>query len=648
MHYYTVWVRSVRYRGQEPLTYAWDGKLAPGTIVAVELQREQVLGFIDREVPQPSFTTKPLSRVYDLSPLPSQTLSLAPWLRDFYATNVGTVSSLILPSKFTDKPRTQVTDDVVNKEFKVALTSLNQEQHNVVDKITKSDTYLLHGRTGSGKTRVYVELAQRTVAAGRSALVLTPEISLTSQLAKSFQEAFSERVIVLHSQLTPAERQRAWLQILTSPPQTPLVIIGPRSALFSPIANLGLIVIDEAHEPAYKQEQAPYYHARTVASELARLHRASLIIGSATPSIADYFLAEQREKPILRMQSLARSDQNHEPTAIEIIDLKERSNFSRSQQLSIPLVEAINASLERGEQSLVYLNRRGTARVVLCENCGWQALCPHCDLPLVYHADSGQFRCHTCGHHEPMITSCPSCGHPSVLFKTFGTKAVTEEVQRLFPSARVQRFDTDNLKAERFEQHYDAIKRGEVDILVGTQLLAKGLDLPKLSTIGVVLADSSLSVPDFSAQERTYQLLSQVLGRVGRGHVQGHAVIQTYHPESPILEAAIKQDYATFYRSEIAERKLFHFPPYYYLLKLSTRRASYKSAETAAAKLKDDIFKQIPGLEIDGPTPSFYEKFQGKYQVQLVLRSTQRSKLLAAIKLLPSNWTYDIDPINLL
>ncbi|MGH7241314.1 MAG: replication restart helicase PriA, partial [Candidatus Saccharimonadales bacterium] len=445
---------------------------------------------------------------------------------------------------------------------------------------------------------------------------------------------------------------------------------GPRSALFTPVTNLGLLVIDESHEPAYKQEQAPYYHARSVASMLARLHDAPLVIGSATPSIGDYFLAEQHQKPILRMTELAKRagplekrPQSGEPAGrdfssgpgsdsqpeVRIIDLKDRTLFTRSPRMSQALLEAIQASLNRGEQSLVYLNRRGTARIVLCENCGWQALCPHCDLPLVYHADSSSFRCHTCGHQERIVTTCPSCKHPSVVFKSFGTKAITDELTKLFPHARIQRFDTDNKKSESFQEHYDAVKAGEVDILVGTQLLAKGLDLPKLSTLGIVLADSSLSMPDFSARERTYQLLSQALGRIGRGHVAGTAIVQTYHPESQLIRDAINDNWDEFYQSELRERQTYHFPPFYYLLKLTCRRASYKSAESAAQKLKEQIESSISGLEIDGPTPSFHEKLAGKYQTQLVLRTTQRSKLLVAIKLLPpSGWTYDIDPTNLL
>ncbi len=645
MRFYTVWIRSNRYHGRTPLTYSCDQSLAAGTLVQVALQNELVLGYVAAEVSKPSFATKPIARVFDLPTLPAATLDLAGWVLKFYDTTIGTAASQLLPAAFTEKAILHI-DNVVPGTKTKALTPLTAEQHNVVQNITVADTYLLHGRTGSGKTRVYIELAQRAVAANKSVLVLTPEISLTSQLSSTFRDTFGERVILLHSQLTPAERLKAWLQILTA--NTPLIVIGPRSALFSPLANIGLIVIDEAHEPSYKQEQAPYYHARSVASKLASLHAAPLIIGSATPSVADYYLAQQRGKPILRMSQLARPDQTA-ALAVKIIDLKDRSQFTRSQRLSSPLVDAIQASLSRGEQSLVYLNRRGTARIVLCENCGWQALCPHCDLPLVYHADSGQFRCHTCGYHEPMRTSCPTCGHPSVSFKSFGTKAVTEEVQKLFPGARVQRFDTDNLRGDSFSQHYEAVKAGDVDILVGTQLLAKGLDLPRLSTLGIVLADSSLYLPDFSSRERTYQLLSQALGRVGRGHVAGTAIIQTFHPESPLIDAAVHDHWDEFYQSELAERRTYHFPPFYYLLKLSCRRATYKSAETAADKLKAAIMGNIPGIIVDGPAPSFHEKLSGKFQCQLVLRTTQRSKLLQAIDLLPaSGWTYDIDPINLL
>jgi primosomal protein N' (replication factor Y) len=316
--------------------------------------------------------------------------------------------------------------------------------------------------------------------------------------------------------------------------------------------------------------------------------------------------------------------------------------------MSLPLVKALEGALARSEQALLYLNRRGTARLVMCENCGWQATCPHCDLPLTYHGDHHQLRCHSCDHRAPAPGSCPACGHPSVIFKTAGTKAIVEEVKRLFPQARVARFDTDNLKAERFEQHYEAVRDGDVDILVGTQMLAKGLDLPRLSTLGVLLADTSLYMPDFSAQERTFQLVSQVLGRIGRGHIAGRAIIQTYHPDHPVLTDALKGDYKAFYERELAERRQFLFPPFCYLLKLSVRRSSIKAAEEAAEKLKSDIENAGHHVRVEGPAPAFYEHFQNKYQWQLVIKARQRSELLRIIAALPANCAYDLDPMDLL
>lgn len=645
MNYYTVWVRSQKYRGSQPLTYSHGQLLAPASIVEVELQRTKVLGFVAARVVKPAFPTKPILTAYALPPLPSQIPQLTLWLQQFYGTTLGTATQQVLPPTLSNKIISAL-ESVVPGTTITPGVPLTDTQTAVVKNIQAPDTYLLHGKTGSGKTRIYIELATRAVKASKSALVLTPEISLTSQLARSFQATFGNRVVILHSQLSSLEHQQAWLRILTT--KTPLIVIGPRSALFSPLRDIGLIVLDEGHEQAYKQEQAPYYHAGRVASQLARLHTATLIIGSATPSINDYYLAQQRKKTILRMDTLA-TPSEQPATSIQIVDLKDRGQFARSPQLSNRLLGAIQTALERHEQSLIYLNRRGTSRIVLCENCGWQANCPHCDLPLVYHGDTGQLRCHTCGYREALRLSCPVCSHPSILFKSFGTKAVYDEVHRLFPEARVQRFDTDNKKSERFEQHYDAVRAGNVDILIGTQLLAKGLDLPRLSTLGILLADSSLYLPDFSASERTFQLLSQVLGRVGRGHVAGHAVIQTYQPASPILRAAVADDWETFYRSELAERQKFHFPPFYHLLKLQCRRATTAAAEKTAANFKATLTEQLPGIVIDGPAPSFHEKLQGKYQYQLVVKSIDRSTLLRAIQLLPkSGWTYDIDPINLL
>ena len=645
MNYYFVWVRSNRYHSSDPLTYASDKRLPTGSIVEVELQRQLVLGLVSGPTSEPRFKTKPVARAFDLPPIPPHLLKLASWLAAYYPAPLGIITQQLLPAHFSDKQLTPVKSAKLAPPDLTDLPPLTDEQQLALKAMSERDSYLLHGITGSGKTRLYIELAARQFEQGKSAIILTPEISLTAQLAGNFRQVFGERVIVMHSRQTPAERQRAWLDSLRA--AEPVIIIGPRSALFSPLAKPGLIVLDEAHESAYKQEQAPQYQTGRAAAYLSQITRSTLVLGSATPSVSDYYLAEAKQKPIIRLAQLAQS-QPQAATEVVIVDRKDHSLFSKSPSMSLPLVKALEGALARGEQALLYLNRRGTARLVMCENCGWQATCPHCDLPLTYHGDHHELRCHSCDHHEPAPGSCPACGHPSVIFKTAGTKAIVEEVKRLFPQARVARFDTDNLKAERFEQHYEAVREGEVDILVGTQMLAKGLDLPRLSTLGVLLADTSLYMPDFSAQERTFQLISQVLGRIGRGHIAGRAIIQTYHPDHAVLADALKGDYKSFYDRELAERRQFLFPPFCYLLKLSVRRASIKGAEEAAEKLKSDIQEAGHQVRVEGPAPAFYEHFQNKYQWQLVVKARQRSELLKIIAALPANCSYDLDPMDLL
>lgn len=643
MNFYEVWVRSAAYRGSDALTYHYVQPLEVGSIVKVGLQRSVVWGVVVRQVPKPHFKTKPILEALAVPPLPPQLLTLAKQLANFYASPIGSITQLIVPNDVA--PRSKDTGNPPVEYQSAPLPPLTSEQVQAVEALDTAGTHILHGATGSGKTRVYIELAQRALEAGRSSIILTPEISLTSQLAERFQAAFGDRVLILHSGLTPKERRLAWLRIAEA--DTPLIIIGARSALFSPLRHIGLIVIDEAHEPAYKQEQAPYYHAIRAASMLSALHQATLVLGTATPTIAEYYLAEQKHIPIVRMHELATKNQTR--TQRHIVDLRDRSLFTRSQHLSQPLIQALQASLDKGEQSMLYLNRRGTARMILCDKCGWQALCPHCDLPLTYHADSHNLICHSCNFRGAAPITCPVCGNPSVVYKSAGTKSIVDEVQRLFPEARVQRFDTDNLKADRLEHHYEAIARGDVDILVGTQLLAKGLDLPKLSTLGVIMADSSLAMPDFTSQERTYQLLSQVLGRVGRGHRDSVAIVQTYNAESPAIRAALNDDWDTFYAQELREREQFSFPPFFFLLKLTCKRSTASAAQKAAEKLQASLLAAHHDLIIEGPAPSFHEKAAGKYAWQLVVKAKQRSVLLAVIRELPtSGWSYDIDPINLL
>jgi primosomal protein N' (replication factor Y) len=647
MLYYYVWVRSNRYHGSEPLTYSSDKVLIAGQIIEIELQKERVLGIITGTTSKPRFQTKNIERVLDLPALPPVLIKVSQWLIQYYPAPLGIVANQLIPGVISEKNGQAIGVKELTAPHLSSLPPLTNEQATALEAIESSGTYLLHGITGSGKTRIYMELAYRAFLAGKSSVILTPEISLTTQLANNFRVVFSDRVVIMHSQQTPKERLQAWLTCLVQSQSEPLIVIGPRSALFSPLSKIGLIVMDEAHEAAYKQEQAPQYQTVRVASFYAGLSRSALILGTATPAVSDYFMAVEKKRPIIELHSIAQNKQLKNEDII-VVDQKDQSLFTRSKLLSTPLISSIRQALLSKQQSLLYLNRRGTARLVMCEECGWQATCPHCDLPLTYHGDHHLLRCHSCNFFQSSFNSCPVCGHPSILFKTAGTKAIVEEVQRLFPEAKVARFDTDNLKAERFEQHYEAVRSGSIDILVGTQLLAKGLDLPLLSTLGVIMADTSLYLPDFSAQEKTFQLITQVLGRIGRGHTNGQAIIQTYHPDHPVIKLALNGNYQAFYKMELDNRKRYLFPPYCFLLKISIRRASSKAAETAASNLKTLLESTVSKIIVEGPAPCFYERFQNKFQWQIIVKAKDRSRLIAAIDALPAGCSYDIDPNDLL
>ena len=644
MNYYFIWVRSNRYHGQTPLTYSSDVKLRAGSVVQIELQKQLVMGVVSGPAPNPKFNTKPVTKIYDLPVIPKSLLNLAGWLIEYYPAPLGIVTQSMLPATLSDKNINQEIPENLPEADLSKLPKLTKQQKSALSDMVKQDSYILHGTTGSGKTRIYIELAQKTLAKNASSIILTPEISLTSQLADNFKAVFDNRVVIVHSNLSPGARSKIWLRCLKS--KEPLIVIGPRSALFMPLENIGLIVLDESHEVAYKQEQAPQYQTGRVAAYLSRITRAHLVLGSATPSVADYHLATNKQKPIITLDKLAQVSL-HEKN-VSIVDRKDYSQFTKSNIIGNELIKAIENALNNGEQSLLYLNRRGSARIILCEQCGWQATCPHCDIPLTYHGDKHLLRCHSCSFNDHAPSNCKECGHHEIIYKSAGTKSVVAEAERLFPNAKIARFDTDNNAAESFARHYNAVKNGEVDIIIGTQILAKGLDLPKLSTLGVILADSSLYMPDYTAEERTFQLINQVLGRVGRGHLAGRAVIQTYHPDHAIIKDAVEGNYQDFYEREIKARQQFIFPPFCFLMKVSFRRATAKSAEEAALSAKQIISDSKLEVNVEGPAPCFYEKILGKYQWQLIIKAKQRSDLLKIIKILPKNCSYDIDPLDIL
>lgn len=643
MYYYEVLVGDMQYHGSETLTYSADERLQPGALVRVSLRSRSVLGIVVKQSAKPSFAVKPVAAIAPYPPLPTQALALMEWVQDYYPAPLGAIVRLFVPPteafpKSMQPPLAAVTPPT-------ALPPLTTEQAKALQTIQGTGSFLLHGVTGSGKSRIYVELAKRSLDNGRSAIILTPEIGLTAQLVATFGAQFGDRVFVLHSQLTAAQRRDIWYQLLAA--TEPVVVIGPRSALFSPLYNIGLVVVDESHDQAYKNESAPHYQASRVAAKLAMLHDATFVSGSATPAVEDYYIAVAKERPIVTLNQLAKPADAAD-LHLDLVDLRDHDKFSRSRLLSTTLIDAVAGALGHGEQSLLFLNRRGTANVVVCQQCGWQPHCPHCDLPLSYHGDVHELRCHVCGYHAPLPTSCPECGHSEILLKSIGTKAVLSEVQRLFPQARTRRFDTDLHKSERLEQHLSALVAGDTDIIVGTQIVGKGLDLPRLSVVGVVSSDTGLFIPDYTASERTYQLLTQVIGRVGRGHRAGTVVVQSYNPDHPTIQSALKRDWAVFYNQELAERKLFHFPPFVYLLKLTVLRASEAAARKAAEGVADDLRKRYPKVTFEGPALAFHPKVGGKYQWQLIAKATNRAALMKIISELPSGWHYTVDPINLL
>jgi primosomal protein N' (replication factor Y) len=646
MYYYEVWVADGRYHGDAPLTYHSETELTPLSVVSIPLRSNISTGFVARQVPKPKFAVKPIKAILSSQPLPAHCFELARWLSEYYCAGFGDALRQFAPSIPSAKRKpspeakmTQIQEDL-RLDFKLTneqVSAIAQAEQN------KSTTVLLHGDTGSGKTRVYLELAQKQIDEGKSVIILTPEIGLTAQLIKSVTAKLNCPIHLLHSEMTPAQRKRTWFEILES--EEPLVVVGPRSALFAPIAKLGLIVVDEAHEAAYKQEQKPHYHAVRVASRLGELTGSKVILGSATPSVTDYYLAKKHDA-LIRMKLQAGSGRAAD-IEISIVDLRDKNNISKNRHLSDKLVAEVNHALAAHKQSLLYYNRRGTARLILCSNCGWQQLCPNCDIPLVYHGDDHQARCHTCGYKQAPPNSCPVCSNNDIIYTSLGTKALADLTSSTFSSARVSRFDSDNQKGEKLNELYELVRSGQTDILVGTQLIAKGLDLPKLSVVGIVAAETSLAIPDFTAEERTFQLLYQVIGRVGR-HSAGKIIIQTYDPASFVIAAAAKRDYETFYEKIIEERKAFRFPPYSYLMKLVARRATLNGASLAAQKLKEVLISKKLPIEVIGPTPSFQARRGRNYYYQLVVRAKSRQDLTKLAESVPAGWSIDLDPVDLL
>ena len=646
MWFYEVAPTKIVRAGSSVFTYHATEQLKVGQLVTIPVGKQTLNGLVINEVKKPEYETKEISAIIEPVPLPKPLIDLSLWLSSYYRTPLATVLQTVLPRGLTTKRREKATKVHESSRNRTQIV-FNEDQVNALNKImdTPSGTILLQGVTGSGKTEIYKELARRNLAEHKSTIVLVPEISLTSQVVDEFTHEFPN-VLVTHSHMTEAERHLAWKKALHSP--EPLVAIGPRSALFMPVPNLGAIVVDEAHEPSYKQEQAPRYSALRAASVLGKAAGARVLLGSATPLVTDRYVAEANGSPIVTLPRPARS--NARATTPILVDMKKKENFKKHRFLSNALLEQIEHNIASGKQTLIFHNRRGSASTTLCENCGWAAECPRCFVPLVLHADTYSLSCHICDYREKVPTTCPVCHSADIIHKGIGTKLIESELRRLFPKATIARFDGDSSHEETVNERYKDLYDGTIDIAIGTQVVAKGLDLPKLHTVGVIQADSGLSLPDYASAERAFQLLAQVVGRVGRDERETAVVVQSYQPTHPVIKFGLTQDYEGFYEYALKERAKGGFPPFRYLLQLTDVYKSEAAAIRNAKKLSQDLRRVLPkGIDILGPTPAFYERQHDTYRWQLTLKSPKRDALVQALAYLPAtHWQADLDPSSLL
>jgi len=555
-------------------------------------------------------------------------------------------------------------DPHADEQF-IATTNLelNAEQALAVSKITDAlaapetaKPILLHGVTGSGKTEIYLQAIRTALERGKSAIVLVPEISLTPQTVERFKSRFSELhevVAVLHSHLSEGERHDEWHKIHSGRAR---IVIGARSAVFAPLKQLGLIIVDEEHETTYKQEEAPRYHARDVAVVRAKIEKCAVVLGSATPSLESYHNAITGKYELLNLTQ--RVDDQRMPL-MRIVDLRqERRKEKIAPILSEKLSQAIANRLEKREQTILFLNRRGFSTSLLCSNCGQARNCPNCSVALTFHRHMARLSCHLCGHTAAVPKKCPECGKDSLIYAGFGTEKVESTVSHLFPKANVCRMDADSMtRKEAYRETLRNFRTGKIDILVGTQMIAKGLHFPNVTLVGIINADLALHLPDFRAGERTFQLLTQVAGRAGRGETPGEVFVQTYTPFSPSIQFARHHDFAGYFEQELEFRERCDFPPFKHAILITVRSAhegrAKLSAETLVRRLKESLGSEFI---LGDATPAPLEKLQGQFRFHILLRGEPIMRLSRLVREtleklpLPEDVvaTVDVDPYQLL
>ena len=534
-----------------------------------------------------------------------------------------------------------------NKQIKnTSKLKLTEEQQNAFQQVSYAidnnayNQFLLYGVTGSGKTEVYLQLIDKVVKQDKTAIVLVPEISLTPQMLDRFISRFGkETIAVLHSKLSIGERHDEWEKIKEGKAK---IVIGARSAIFAPVQNLGIIIIDEEHDSSYKSESSPKYNAKEIAKKIAKEENIPLLLGSATPDLSTYYKAQQREITILELTKRAN---NSSLPKVEIIDLKQELANGNRSMLSFELYQSIEENLKNKLQTILFLNRRGYSTFIMCRNCGYTVKCKNCNISMTYHSYENKLKCHYCGYEEKLVKTCPECGSDKIRYFGTGTQKLEQEIHKQFPQAKTIRMDVDTVtKKNSHEEILNKFKNEDVDILIGTQMVVKGHHFPKVTLVGVIAADSSLNIDDYRATERTFQILTQVAGRAGRENLPGKVIIQSYNPENFSIQNAQKQDYEEFYQTEIALRKQLKYPPFCDIIIIGFNSSSEEEIKKVANIAYEEVEKNLnkDEFKVFKPMPSPIDKIQNKYRWRIIIKGNMNEEANNVLNNLLKN-IYDKD-----
>ncbi|MBS4217802.1 primosomal protein N' [Bacillus sp. FJAT-49711] len=542
----------------------------------------------------------------------------------------SSIQALVKKGVFFEKNEEVYRDPFEHKQFaRTQPLQLTKEQNDAITPILSTiesglyETFLLYGVTGSGKTEIYLQSIQKVLNKGQEAIVLVPEISLTPQMVDRFKSRFGDDVAVLHSGLSIGEKYDEWRKVQRKEAK---VVVGARSAVFAPFENLGIIIIDEEHETSYKQEELPRYHARDVAIYRAKHYQCPVILGSATPSLETFARAQ---KKVYHQLTLSKRMNNRELPPVSIVDMREEMRDGNRSMFSRELHEKLEERLNKKEQTILFLNKRGHSSFMMCRDCGYVMQCPHCDISLTYHQYTNEMKCHYCGYNTIVPNTCPECSSNHIRYFGTGTQKVEEELYKIFPGSRVVRMDVDTTgRKGAHEKLLEHFQSGNADILLGTQMIAKGLDFPNITLVGVLSADTMLHLPDFRASEKTFQLLTQVSGRAGRHELKGEVVIQTYTPEHYSIEYAGKQDYNRFYHQEMLMRKVGSYPPFYYLTLITISHEDLMKTVSTTEKITKYVQSRISEEAIIlGPVASPIPRINNRYRYQCLIKYKHEPEL---------------------